>query len=132
MSENGRPLILVADDDPDILALVSFRLERAGYDVVCAANGEEAVEVARLRHPDLAILDVMMPRLDGYEATRRLREQEGTRGIPVILLTALVQEDDIARGFDAGVDDYVKKPFNTQELGARVQAVLGYEAAGGR
>jgi DNA-binding response OmpR family regulator len=125
-------LILVADDDPDILALVSFRLERAGYDVVCAANGEEAVEVARLRHPDLAILDVMMPRLDGYEATRRLREQEGTRGIPVILLTALVQEDDIARGFDAGVDDYVKKPFNTQELGARVQAVLGYEAAGGR
>ena len=125
MTENGRSLILVADDDPDILALVSYRLERAGYDVVSATNGEEAVEVARARRPDLAILDVMMPRLDGYEATRRLREQEGTRGIPVILLTARVQEDDIARGFDAGADDYVKKPFSPQELGARVQAVLG-------
>jgi DNA-binding response OmpR family regulator len=67
----------------------------------------------------------MMPRLDGYAATRRLREQEGTNRIPVILLTARVQEDDVARGFDAGADDYVKKPFSPQELGARVQAVLG-------
>jgi DNA-binding response OmpR family regulator len=125
VTTNERPLILVADDDPDILALVSFRLERAGYDVVAATNGEEAVDIAIARRPDLAILDVMMPRLDGYEATRRLREQEGTRRIPIILLTARVQEDDVARGFDAGVDDYVKKPFSPQELGARVQAVLG-------
>jgi DNA-binding response OmpR family regulator len=125
VTTNGRPLILVADDDPDILALVSFRLERAGYDVVAATNGEEAVEVALARRPDLAILDVMMPRLDGYEATRRLREQEDTSHIPVILLTARVQEGDVARGFDAGADDYVKKPFSPQELGARVQAVLG-------
>jgi DNA-binding response OmpR family regulator len=125
VTTNERPLILVADDDPDILALVSFRLERAGYDVVAATNGEEAVNIAIARRPDLAILDVMMPRLDGYEATRRLRQQEGTRRIPVILLTARVQEDDVARGFDAGVDDYVKKPFSPQELGARVQAVLG-------
>ena len=125
MTTNGRPLILVADDDPDILALVSFRLERAGYDIVAATNGEEAVEVALARRPDLAILDVMMPRLDGYEATRRLREQEDTSHIPVILLTARVQEGDVARGFDAGADDYVKKPFSPQELGARVQAVLG-------
>jgi DNA-binding response OmpR family regulator len=125
VTTNGRPLILVADDDPDILALVSFRLERAGYDIVAATNGEEAVEVALARRPDLAILDVMMPRLDGYEATRRLREQEDTSHIPVILLTARVQEGDVARGFDAGADDYVKKPFSPQELGARVQAVLG-------
>ena len=123
--EESRPLVLVADDDPDILALVSFRLKRAGYTVVQATNGEEAVHLALEHEPDLAILDVMMPRVDGYEATRRLREHEATRRTPVILLTARVQESDIARGFDAGADDYVKKPFSPQELGARVQAVLG-------
>jgi DNA-binding response OmpR family regulator len=122
---NGQPLILIADDDPDILALVSFRLERAGYAVVQAMNGEEAVQVALARRPDLAVLDVMMPRIDGYEATRRLREHEETSRMPIILLTARVQEEDIARGFDAGADDYVKKPFSPQELGSRVQAVLG-------
>jgi DNA-binding response OmpR family regulator len=125
VSENGQPVILIADDDPDILALVSFRLERAGYEILQARNGEEAVRVALDRRPDLAILDVMMPRVDGYEATRRLRQHEETRRMPVILLTARVQEEDIARGFDAGADDYVKKPFSPQELGSRVQAVLG-------
>jgi DNA-binding response OmpR family regulator len=122
---NGQPLILIADDDPDILALVSFRLERAGYAVVQAMNGEEAVQVALARRPDLAVLDVMMPRIDGYEATRQLRQHEETSRMPIILLTARVQEEDIARGFDAGADDYVKKPFSPQELGSRVQAVLG-------
>jgi DNA-binding response OmpR family regulator len=121
----GQPLILIADDDPDILALVSFRLERAGYEVVRALNGEEAVQVALARKPDLAVLDVMMPRIDGYEATRQLRQHEETSRMPIILLTARVQEEDIARGFDAGADDYVKKPFSPQELGSRVQAVLG-------
>ena len=125
MTGNGQPLILIADDDPDILALVSFRLERAGFEVVQARNGEEAVQVALARRPDLAVLDVMMPRIDGYEATRQLRQHEETSRMPVILLTARVQEEDIARGFDAGADDYVKKPFSPQELGSRVQAVLG-------
>jgi DNA-binding response OmpR family regulator len=122
---SGRPIILIADDDPDILALISFRLERAGYDIVRAVNGEEAVRVALDRRPDVALLDVMMPRVDGYEATRRLRQHRETSHMPIILLTARVQEDDIARGFDAGADDYVKKPFSPQELGARVQAILG-------
>jgi DNA-binding response OmpR family regulator len=122
---NGQPLILIADDDPDILALVSFRLERAGYEVVQARNGEEAVQVALARRPDLAVIDVMMPRTDGYEATRQLRQQEETSRMPIILLTARVQEEDIARGFDAGADDYVRKPFSPQELGSRVQAALG-------
>jgi DNA-binding response OmpR family regulator len=125
VSENGQQVILIADDDPDILALVSFRLQRAGYEILQARNGEEAVQMALDRRPDLAILDVMMPRVDGYEATRRLRQHEETRRMPVILLTARVQEEDIARGFDAGADDYVKKPFSPQELGSRVQAVLG-------
>ena len=125
MTRNGQPLILIADDDPDILALVSFRLERAGYEVVQARNGEEAVQLALARRPDLAVIDVMMPRIDGYEATRQLRRQEETSRMPIILLTARVQEEDIARGFDAGADDYVRKPFSPQELGSRVQAALG-------
>jgi DNA-binding response OmpR family regulator len=125
VTRKGQPLILIADDDPDILALVSFRLERAGYEVVQARNGEEAVQVALARRPDLAVIDVMMPRIDGYEATRQLRQQEETSRMPIILLTARVQEEDIARGFDAGADDYVRKPFSPQELGSRVQAALG-------
>jgi DNA-binding response OmpR family regulator len=122
---NGVPLVLVADDDEDILTLVTFRLERAGYEVVAAHDGEEALRLAFEHAPDLAVLDVMMPKLDGYEVTTRLRQNESTRRVPVILLTARVQEADIARGFEAGADDYVKKPFSPQELGARVQAILG-------
>ncbi|HEY3070190.1 MAG TPA: response regulator [Gaiellaceae bacterium] len=125
MSDNGRPLILIADDDPDILGLISFRLRRSGYDVVEAHNGEEAVQVALERRPDLVILDVMMPRVDGYEATRRIRKHEETSRTPVILLTAHVQDADVARGFEVGADDYVRKPFSPQELGDRVQAALG-------
>ena len=121
----GKPLVLVADDDPDILALVTFRLERAGYDVVGASDGEQALQLALAQPPDLAVLDVMMPKLDGYEVTTRLRQNERTRRMPIILLTARVQEADIARGFEVGADDYVKKPFSPQELGARVQAILG-------
>jgi DNA-binding response OmpR family regulator len=120
-----RPLILVADDDPDILALVRFRLERDGYEVLSAPDGETALDLALARTPDLAVLDVMMPRLDGYELTRRLREHGPTTGIPIILLTARVQEPDLERGFEAGADDYVTKPFSPQALGERVQAALG-------
>ena len=122
---NGTPLVLVADDDADILALVAFRLERAGYDVVQARDGEEALRVARETIPDLAILDVMMPRLTGDEVTRQLRADAATSRMPVILLTARVQEADVARGFEAGADDYIKKPFSPQELRSRVQAILG-------
>jgi DNA-binding response OmpR family regulator len=125
VSDNGTPLILVADDDPDILTLVTVRLERAGYAVVTARDGEEAVQVALDRRPDLAVLDVMMPRADGYEATRRLRGHSETSRMPIILLTARVQEEDIARGIEAGADDYVTKPFSPQELGARVHSALG-------
>ncbi len=125
MTIAGRPLVLVADDDPDILSLVAFRLERSGYEVVVARDGEQAVAAALERTPDIALLDVMMPKLDGYEATHRLRGNDATRHMPVILLTARVQDADIARGLEAGADDYVKKPFSTQELRDRVQAALG-------
>jgi DNA-binding response OmpR family regulator len=120
-----RPLVLVADDDPDILALVRFRLERDGFEVLSAPDGETALDLAMARTPDLAVLDVMMPRLDGYEVTRRLREHGPTTTIPIILLTARVQEPDLERGFEAGADDYVTKPFSPQALGQRVQAALG-------
>jgi DNA-binding response OmpR family regulator len=128
---NVRPLVLVADDDPDILALVRFRLERDGYEVLSAPDGETALDLALARTPDLALLDVMMPRLDGYEVTRRLREHGPTATIPIILLTARVQEPDVERGFEAGADDYVTKPFSPQALGERVQAALGARPGGG-
>jgi len=124
MSDGARKLVLVADDDPDILDLVTFRLDRAGYEVVQARDGQEALDAALERTPDLCVLDVMMPRLDGYEVTRRLREESTTRSVPIILLTARAQEADVQRGFESGATDYVKKPFSPQELRARVEALL--------
>ena len=123
MSEDPRT-VLVADDDEDILQLVSFRLERAGYNVVTAGDGQQALAAAREHKPDLAVLDVMMPGLNGYEVTRQLRADAATAQIPVILLTARVQEADVSRGFEAGADDYLRKPFSPQELRSRVQAIL--------
>ncbi len=125
MTGNSRPLILIADDDPDILSLVTLRLERSGYEVMGAGDGEQALAAAIAQPPDLALLDVMMPKLDGYELTARLRGNEATRHLPIILLTARVQESDIVRGVEAGADDYVRKPFSIQELRERVQAALG-------
>ncbi len=119
------PLVLVADDDDDIRGLVQYRLERSGYRVVAARDGEEALQLAAAVPLSLAILDVRMPKADGFEVTRRLRADERTRRLPVILLTARAQEADVTRGFEAGADDYLKKPFSPQELRARVQAVLG-------
>jgi DNA-binding response OmpR family regulator len=125
MNEPGNPLILVADDDDDIRALVTFRLERAGYDVISAADGDQAFALACERLPDLAVLDVMMPGADGLEVTRMLRAREDTNRIPIILLTARARETDVSTGFDAGADDYLKKPFSPQELQVRVRAMLG-------
>jgi DNA-binding response OmpR family regulator len=124
-AQRERPLVLVADDDADIRALVAYRLSRAGYEVVGAADGDEAFALATERTPDLCVLDVMMPKLDGLEVTRRLRASAATARMPVILLTARAQELDVERGFDAGADDYLRKPFSPDELGARVRAALG-------
>lgn len=119
------PTILVADDEEDLRELVAYRLTRSGYQVIAARDGEEALRLAGERAPDLMVLDVMMPRLDGYELTRRVRAEDSLRAIPVILLTARSQEADVDRGFEVGADDYLKKPFNPDELVARVRAVLG-------
>jgi DNA-binding response OmpR family regulator len=125
MSERGLPRILVADDEADVRDLVVYRLSRSGYEVVAAADGDEALRLALEEPPDLAVLDVMMPRIDGFELTRRLRAEPATSRVPIILLTARTQEADVTQGFESGADDYLRKPFNPDELLARVRAVLG-------
>jgi len=129
MTGRKTPLVLVADDEEDIRALVAFRLQRAGYDVITAADGEEALTLATTRLPDVVVLDMMMPKATGLEVTRTLRGQDITKEIPVILLTARAQEADVASGFEAGADDYVKKPFSPKDLQLRVQALLERQPA---
>lgn len=126
-----RLTVLVADDDEDVLELVTLRLERTGYSVIQARDGEEALNAARERAPALAMLDVMMPRMTGYEVARALREDESTREIPVILLTARVEDSEVTRGLDAGADGYIKKPFSPQDLRAKVETVLGRSSGPG-
>ncbi len=116
--------ILVADDDQDILNLVCFRLEQVGFDVVRASDGAEAVRLASEHRPALCVLDVQMPEMSGYEAVEQLKADEGLRDVPIILLTASVQERDMARGYEVGADDYMRKPFNPRELQARIEKLL--------
>jgi DNA-binding response OmpR family regulator len=121
-SEPG--VIVVADDDDDILDLVALTLERSGHVVHCARDGEEALELVKRERPDLAVLDVSMPKLDGLELTRLLREDPDTSAVRIVLLTALVQESDVSEGLAAGAHDYVRKPFSPQELQERVDVLL--------
>jgi DNA-binding response OmpR family regulator len=118
------PQVLVADDDEDIRTIVAYRLGRAGYRVLEARDGEEALQLALTEAPSLIVLDVMMPKRNGYEVTRELRRHAATARVPVILLTARAGEADVTRGFEAGADDYVRKPFSPQELRARVDSIL--------
>ena len=127
-----QPLVLVADDEPRITKLVSMALRAEGFRVVTAAGGEEALSQAEDVRPDIVLLDIVMPGLDGIEVMRQLRER---RPVPVILLTAKGSTADKAKGLDLGADDYVAKPFDLDELAARVRAVLrrsaGMSAGGG-
>lgn len=114
--------ILVVDDEPRLVRLVSEVLRAVGHQVISAASGEAAIEMVALEQPDLLLLDIRLdPGIDGYEVCRRLREFSD---LPVIMLTAKALETDLLRGFDAGADDYLTKPFNAKELLARVRAVL--------
>lgn len=118
------PLLLIADDDEDILELLGLRLELAGYEVVRARHGDEALRLALERLPSLALLDVMMPGLDGYEVARRLRGDERTSAMPIILLTARAQASDLVRGLAAGADEHITKPFDARDLMERVDRLL--------
>lgn len=116
--------ILVIEDEKDILDLEKYNLEQAGFKVLTAVNGLEGLNLAQTQDPDLIVLDLMLPGLDGKEVCRRVRGNEATRNIPVIMLTAKVEEIDLIIGFEIGADDYMTKPFSPRELVLRIKAVL--------
>ncbi|MDN5331623.1 MAG: two-component system, OmpR family, alkaline phosphatase synthesis response regulator PhoP [Tepidanaerobacteraceae bacterium] len=116
--------ILVVDDEPFIVELVKFNLESAGFEVITASEGHQAMKLIEKEHPDLIILDIMLPGIDGMEICRALRIKRDTRDIPIILLTAKAGEIDKVLGLELGADDYITKPFSPRELVARVRAVL--------
>lgn len=116
--------ILVVDDDDAINELIKINLELFGYDTVTAKDGIQGFTLAKQEMPDLIILDVMMPEVDGYTVAKRVRENELTKNIPILMLTAMGQLEDKVRGFDIGVDDYLVKPFEMDELKVRVRALL--------
>jgi DNA-binding response OmpR family regulator len=119
-----RPLVLIADDDPDILELVSLTLERDGYDVAQARNGEEALRIASERHIHLAVLDLMMPGIDGYEVTRRLRSSAREHRLPILILSAFAEDRQAAQALAAGADAYIRKPFSPRELLAKAGSLI--------
>lgn len=121
--------ILVVEDEEDILALLHFNLIKAEYAVVCATCGEEALNKIREQQPDLILLDLMLPGIDGLEICRRLRNEPATREVPIIMLTARGEEGDVVRGLELGADDYVTKPFSVKVLLARIQTVLRRQEA---
>ena len=124
--------ILVVDDEPALLRLMEFVLDRQGYRLVTATNGEEALEQARASRPDVIVLDIMMPKLDGYQVAEALRADAELSGIPIIMLSAKAQEEDIERGVEAGVDRYITKPFSPEELAVIVSEYAGQRGGGGR
>ena len=115
--------ILVVDDETPIQTLLSYPLQREGYDVVTAADGREALERFEEMTPDLVVLDVMMPRMDGFAVLKELKRRPSTAGIPVIMLTAKAQQEDQVQGWAAGIADYVTKPFSPGELSGAVERV---------
>lgn len=113
--------VLIVDDEKNIVNIIAFNLKKEGYEVLTAGDGEEAVAIANEKKPDLILLDIMMPKMDGYEACRKIREKHN---MPIIMLTARAEELDKVLGLEMGADDYVTKPFGTRELIARVKANL--------
>jgi DNA-binding response OmpR family regulator len=116
--------ILIAEDEPDIRELVLFMLRFAGYEVVAATNGEEAVQTASRELPDLILLDVRMPRMTGYDACRLMKANPALRDVPVVFLSAKGQDSEIQTGLDAGAEEYLLKPFSPAELTNRVRGIL--------
>ncbi len=116
--------ILVVDDEEDILELVRYNLTREGFNVLCASSGEEGLNSAKSKLPDLIILDLMLPGIDGLDVARSLKNDNNTKTIPIIMLTAKGEEADVVTGLEMGADDYISKPFSPRILTARVKAVL--------
>jgi len=123
--------ILAVDDEKHIVRLVQVNLERQGYQVVTASDGKEALEKVATERPDLVVLDVMMPYMDGFEVLQTLRRNPATRELPVIMLTAKAQDADVLRGWQSGVDLYLTKPFNPMELISFVKRIFASLESGG-
>jgi len=118
--------ILVVDDEIYIVHILDFSLGMEGYEVLTALDGEQALEKARTEKPDLIVLDIMMPKLDGYETCKRLKSDAETKDVPVILLSAKGRNVDQKVGFEVGADDYITKPFSPRKLVERINAILGH------
>jgi two-component system, OmpR family, alkaline phosphatase synthesis response regulator PhoP len=123
-SSNNPYHILVAEDDPVILELIRINLERSGYKVTCHSSGEKVLLSAGIENPDLILLDLLLPGIDGIQVCRLLRGEEKTKNTPIIMVTAKSEEQDIVEGLEAGADDYITKPFSPKVLLARMQAVF--------
>jgi two-component system phosphate regulon response regulator PhoB len=128
---SGGERILVVDDEPDIVALVVYHLAKAGYRVSSASTGTDALSLAKRDRPSLVVLDLMLPGMSGFDVLAKLREEESTAGIAVLMLTARKEEPDRIRGLELGADDYLTKPFSPQELVLRVAAILRRISASG-
>ena len=120
----GAPNVLVVEDEDALATLLQYNLEKEGYEVRLAPDGEEALVAVDEQAPDLVVLDWMLPKVSGVEVCRRIRSRPATRNLPVIMLTARAEESDRIRGLDTGADDYLTKPFSMAELAARIRAVL--------
>mgnify|MGYP003832544121 FL=1 len=127
--EATKPLLLIADDMPVITNMLSYILKRKNYAIAIATNGIETIEMAKKHSPDLILLDIIMPDLDGFTVCKRLKESPETKEIPIIFLTAKDDPGEIQKGFESGAVDYVKKPFNHTELMARVKTHLELKSA---
>lgn len=117
--------ILVIDDETELLKAISIRLKTSGYEVSTAQDGQEGLEKAKSLNPDLIVLDILMPKMDGYEVCRLLKFDEKYKSIPVIMLTAKTQDIDKAMGKKVGADDYITKPFETQDLVEKIKKYIG-------
>jgi len=120
----ARERVLVVDDEDDLLELINYNLSKEGFRVTCVASGERALKEAQTQLPDVILLDLLLPRVDGLEVCRQLKGDPKTRNIPVIMLTAKTEEADVVTGLEMGADDYVTKPFSPRVLLARIKAVL--------
>lgn len=125
MTEEAKK-ILVVEDEPDVLSLLTLMLKSQGYNVITAVDGSEALEKARAEVPDLIILDIMLPKLDGYKVARMLKFDENYSHIPIVMLTAKIQEKDKEIGLEMGADEYITKPFDTAELLQKIKERLSH------
>ncbi len=120
----SKETILIVDDEEDIIELIKYNLKNEGYAILTAMTGEEAIKAAKNFRPDLVVLDLMLPGIDGLEVTRHLKKNDDTMDIPIVMVTAKGEESDIVAGLELGANDYISKPFSPRELTARIRAIL--------